>query len=229
MLSPKSSKFIQRLLGKFRDVRLKNLLEECGAYLETAKTGQHYLLSSKLHTNVFYDMGRALQYRDLCELFALIMLYLLEEQRLIQSVNVIMGPERGAIPLLHTIKQYLPARNVRTLVIERGETGYQLPAHAIIDPSDCILCVDDVFTTGKTLRAAIELCNTQSHEEHGGMDTMTVALSVCVNRAPKMWHPQYFMPVIPMVWIIRDPQEAYTADECSKDHWCKKDIPLVKK
>lgn len=201
--------------------RIFALFRERGACLDTITTGVHYLLSSGSHSGRFYNLKPALQYRDICELLTLILFRKLANLELLESINAVIGPEKGADPLIYMLLHYLPANIVRAISFKKvgkDETGRDIflpPTGIKIDASDSVLILDDVFTTGGSIKAVIQACN----EAH------VVGVGCCINRAPESWSPYPLWATSPIIWALRDPVDDYSADDCP---FCKKRIPLAK-
>ncbi len=189
--------------------RFRALLKKYGAYLEG-----HFILSSGLHTLVFFDMQLTFQYHQICDIFALHIYKNLPES-VRQSATLLAGPERGAWPLLLTLAHYLPNENIRTLSLrKKTDGGFELPKNAVLEEDDRVLVVDDVLTTGKTTRAVINAFD--SHP--------VIGAAFGINRAPAGWDIGKCLPVIPATWVFRDPQDQFRKEDCPA---CRKGIEVV--
>lgn len=201
--------------------RIFVLFQERGACLDTAMTGVHYLLSSGDHSGRFYNLKSALQYRDICELLILILFRKLASLELLESINAVVGPEKGADPLIYMLLHYLPANRARAISFKKvGKDDMKRdiflpPTGILVDANDSVLILDDVFTTGGSIKAVIRACN----------EAYIVGVGCCINRAPKGWSPYPFWATNPIIWALRDPVDNYSAGECP---FCKKGVPLVK-
>ncbi|GEM_PF-4089613 len=228
---------IDRALRLFRSGRYFEVLQAYEAYLDRRKTGKHYAFKSKkIHTDVFYDMKRALQFRHVCELSVLMLLSGLREAGVLNQINLIMGPERGAVPLLYAIEPYLPSRDVRIVIAQKSgieQNLWQLPQGSVFQADDRALYLDDTWRRGDTFKEVQRVCNEEAlHTKRStrieGSDEIAsevtvVAIGVCVNRAATCWSPRRFMPSISWVENIHDPLEAYPEDNCP---WCKENVPV---
>lgn len=201
--------------------RLLALFQERGACLDTTRTGVHYLLSSGSHSGRFYNLKLALQYRDVCELLVLILFQKLAGFGILESISAVIGPEKGADPLIYMLLHYLPANRVRAVSFKKvgkDDTGRDVflpPAGIQIDAHDSVLILDDVFTTGGSIKAVILACN----------EAYVAGVGCCINRAPKNWSPQPSWITIPIIWALRDPVDDYPVDDCP---FCRERIRLVK-
>lgn len=213
------------MLGEYSDdlvkERLLTLFQERGAFLDVARTGVHYLLSSGSHSGIFYNLKAALQYRDVCELLTLILFRKLAGLGILESINAVIGPEKGADPLIYMLLHYLPANRARAISFKKvGKDDMERdiflpPAGIQIDANDSVFILDDVFTTGESVRAVIRACN----------EAYIAGIGCCVNRAPKDWSPHPYWTAFPIIWALRDPVNNYPQDDCPL---CKERVPLVK-
>lgn len=201
--------------------RLLALFQECGACLDTTRTRVHYLLSSGSHSGRFYNLKLALQYRDVCELLVLILFQKLAGFGILESISAVIGPEKGADPLIYMLLHYLPANRVRAVSFkkvgkdEMGRDVFLPPTGIQVDAKDSVLILDDVFTTGGSIKSVIRGCN----------EAYIAGVGCCVNRAPRSWSSYPSWVTTPIIWALRDPVDDYSEDNCP---FCKKRVALVK-
>lgn len=223
MLSAEIRQQLEHLSGTMGEIQLKEELRGVGALVYSSdmpisgESRVHFMVKPGWHTGRFYAMQRAFQYRSFCNLFALILLNKLPDD-ILRSITMLAGPERRAIPFLHTLKHYLPNKEVRTVTLERRVNAGALPLFGIprgidIDRNDKVLLVDDVFNTGDTMIASIE-----------AIPALVVAAVVSINRAPASRTFEHSTQTVPLFWAIRDPLLAHPANDCP---YCREDIELV--
>lgn len=223
MLSVEIRQMLEHLAGVVDEIKIKEALRDVGALVYTSdaplpgKSKIHFGVKPGLHTGRFYAMQRAFQYRSFCDLFALILINKLPDD-ILRSITMLAGPERRAIPLLHTLKHYLPNKEVKTVTLERrGDVGalplFGIPRGISIDRDDRVLLVDDVFNTGDTMIASIE-----------AIPALVMAAVVSINRAPASRTFEHSTPTVPLFWVIRDPLLAHPIDDCP---YCREEIELV--
>ena len=125
--------------------KILKILEKTGAVL----TG-HFELSSGLHSNQYIQCALALQYpRDasiLCEELA--------RKFMNEGITVVAGPALGGIIISYEIGRALKARSVFS---ERQEGKMVLRRGFKIEPTDRVLVVEDVVTTGGSIKELIGL------------------------------------------------------------------------
>lgn len=223
MLSTEIRQQLEHLSGTMDEIQLKEVLRGIGALVYASdmpisrESMVHFMVKPGWHTGRFYAMQRAFQYRSFCNLFALILINKLPDD-ILRSITMLAGPERRAIPLLHTLKHYFPNKEVKTVTLERrGDVGalplFGIPRGISIDRDDRVLLVDDVFNTGDTMIASIE-----------AIPALVMAAVVSINRAPASRTFEHSTPTVPLFWVIRDPLLAHPVDDCP---YCKEEIELI--
>ena len=122
------------------------MFKDSGALLEG-----HFLLASGYHSAVYLEKFQVLQYplyvealcKDLAERFAG------------DEVNVVVGPTTGGVLLAYEVAKQL---GVRGIFAERGEGGIGrvLRRGFEIKENENVLLVDDILTTGGSVRDTME-------------------------------------------------------------------------
>lgn len=125
-------------------VDLGEVLERSGAVLHG-----HFLLTSGRHSDIYFEKFRVLeQPKVLTELCAPI------ADRFRGGVDVVAGPTTGGIIVAFEVARQL---GVNAVYVESEDGARKLRRGATIDPAARTLVVDDVLTTGKSLRETLEL------------------------------------------------------------------------
>ena len=125
--------------------KVEQIFEKAGAVLKG-----HFLLSSGLHSPVYWEKFQVLQYPEytekLCRMIA--------DHFRKSSVQVVAGPTTGGIILAYEVGRQL---GVRGIFAEKGETaGREFRRGFRIAPGERVLIVDDVLTAGGSLRDTID-------------------------------------------------------------------------
>ncbi|MGE5588410.1 MAG: orotate phosphoribosyltransferase [Clostridia bacterium] len=121
------------------------ILKETGAYL----TG-HFRLSSGLHSPVYVEKFRLLERPELAEK----VLRRLADRFRGDGVGVVIGPTTGGIIVAYEVARSLGAR---AIFAEREGGGRVLRRGFTIAPGERVLVVEDVVTTGLSVREVLDL------------------------------------------------------------------------
>ncbi|MBI2640874.1 MAG: hypothetical protein HYW91_03275 [Candidatus Sungbacteria bacterium] len=211
---------MESLARQMTGSRLQEMLRPCGALQDVddeppmGKERVHFAFDHQSHFGRYYDMQKALQFRSICDFFALLLLLQLPDE-IRRNINVVAGPERGVGQLLQGVAHYLPVPEVRTVTLEKVGSGQiKVPPYFKCDPDDRVLLVDDIFRSGRTLEAS----------KRALPGALISAVAVAVNRAPLSWSAERSALTMPIISVIRDPLLTFLKNDCP---WCECGIPLV--
>jgi orotate phosphoribosyltransferase len=145
---------------------LITLAREQGALLEG-----HFLLSSGLHSPAYFQCARLLERPDIASRLG----SALADRITVDNVDVTIAPALGGILVAHEVARAL---GVRALFAERDPStaGLILRRGFSIQPGERALVLEDVVTTGKSLKETMKVV-----EVNGGRVVATGAL---VDRNP---------------------------------------------
>ena len=114
----------------------------------------HFRLTSGRHAAYYMQCARVLQYPDvagpLCEQMA--------SNFADQGVTVVVGPAIGAIPLSYEVARAL---GVKSIFAERENGVMTLRRGFEVSAQDRVLVVEDVITTGGSVKEVIDLMRAQ--------------------------------------------------------------------
>jgi orotate phosphoribosyltransferase len=165
----------------------------------------HFLLASGLHSPLYWEKFRILQYPDstgkLCGLIA--------ERFRGQAVDLVAGPTTGGIILAFETARQL---RVRSIFAEKVGEIRVFRRDFTIRKGERVLVVDDILTTGSSVKETISAV-----DELGGI---VIGVGVLVDRSEK--NPDLGVPLFS---CLRAPTVAYPPQECPL---CGADIPLLK-
>jgi orotate phosphoribosyltransferase len=179
----------------------KEIFEQAGALLKG-----HFLLTSGLHSPIYWEKFKVLQSpphtEQLCRMIA--------DHFRDQKIEVVAAPTTGGIILaFETAKQL----GVRGVFAERtGEKERAFKRGFNIKPGERVLIVDDIFTTGGSLRQTMEAV-----KRLGGK---IVGIGVLVDRSI-----EEIDFGVPFFSCLRTEAVTYPPEDCPL---CKEGIPLVK-
>lgn len=165
----------------------------------------HFLLASGLHSPVYWEKFRILQYPHytgkLCHLIA--------ERFREQKVEVVAGPTTGGIIIAFETARQL---GIRSIFAEKTGAVRTFRRDFTIAPGERILIVDDILTTGGSIKETINAIN-----ELGGI---ILGIGVLVDRSGSETDFG-----VPLFSCLRTPTVTYSAEKCPL---CAANIPLIK-
>ena len=187
-------------MGSNLNSEVMDILESVGAMKEG-----HFLLSSGLHSPVYWEKFRLLQYPVYAEKLCRLIVQHFKDQ----SVDVVAGPTTGGIILAFEIGRQLGIRSI--FVEEEGEArvfrrDFEFKA------GERVLIVDDVLTTGGSIKGTIDAVN-----KLGGV---VIGIGVLVDRSTEEIDFN-----VPLFSCLHVPTVVYPAEACPL---CAAGRPLVR-
>lgn len=179
----------------------EEIFKKSGAILEG-----HFLLTSGLHSPIYWEKFRVLQYPNYTEQLC----RLISSHFARQDIQVVAGPTTGGIILAYEIARQLGVRGI--FAEKEGSDRRAFKRGFGISSGERVLIVDDVLTTGKSIREVLSLV-----AEQGGI---VIGIGVLVDRSEQ---EQEFG--VPLFSCLRSITPAYKPKECPL---CAAGIPLTK-
>ena len=164
----------------------------------------HFLLASGLHSPVYWEKFRILQYPHYTEKLC----HLIAQHFKDQKVDVVAGPATGGIILAFETARQL---GVRSIFAEKMGKIRTFRRDFDITPGEHILVVDDILTTGGSIRETISAI--------GKLGGVVIGIGVLVDRSQEKIDFG-----VPLFSCLRAPTVTYPAKECPL---CAAHIPLV--
>ena len=178
----------------------EEIFEKSGAILKG-----HFLLASGLHSPVYWEKFRVLQFprftEQLCGMIA--------SHFRGQGVQIVAGPTTGGVILAHEIARQI---GIQSIFAEKEGDERTFRRGFSIDPGATVLVVDDVLTTGGSVYEVIAAV-----EKIGGR---VIGVGVLVDRSQ-----QKIDFGVPLFSCHRAETITYRPEECPL---CTEKIPLVK-
>jgi len=178
------------------------MFRDAGAVLEG-----HFLLTSGMHSPIYWEKFHILQHPvltvSLCRMIA--------ERFKDAGIEVVAGPTTGGIILAFETARQM---GVRAIYAEKGEKGGRVFGRGLsLKPGERVLVVDDVLTTGGSVKDTIDLV----HQRAGGK---VVGIGVLVDRSS-----QGIDLGAPLFSCLRSETVAYRAEDCPL---CRQGLPLTR-
>ncbi len=177
---------------------IKKILEKTGAILKG-----HFLLSSGLHSDTYFQMALIFQYPE----YGKAVCQQLAENFKREKIDVVIGPAIGGIIISYQLAEILEARSI---FAERENGKMKLRRGFEIKKGENVLLCEDVITTGSSVREVINLVE----KEEGKI----LGIGCIVERGETEFN-------YPLKSLIKVDVENYTPENCPL---CKKGLPLVK-
>ena len=117
----------------------------------------HFKLSSGLHSNKYLQCAQVLQHPKEAQKLA----DELADRFSDIDIDVVVGPAMGGVTLSYAVGLAL---GKKTIFTEREDGDMTLRRGFKLNPSDKVLVVDDVLTTGKSVNEVIEVLNQEQAE-----------------------------------------------------------------
>ncbi|MCK4368191.1 MAG: orotate phosphoribosyltransferase [Dehalococcoidales bacterium] len=180
---------------------IEAIFEKSGAILKG-----HFLLASGRHSPVYWEKFRVLQYpnytQQLCRLIT--------DHFQKQKIQVVAGPTTGGIILAFEVARQLGVRGI--FAEKEGNQERAFRRGFGIKPAERVLIVDDILTTGSSIREVIAAVN-----KLGGT---IIGIGVLVDRSElKMDFG------VPLFSCLRSETITYPPENCPL---CAAGIPLVR-
>ncbi len=178
----------------------EEIFKKAGAILEG-----HFLLTSGLHSPLYWEKFRVLQHPHYTEQLCT----LISNHFSNSDIEVVAGPTTGGIILAHEVGRQM---NVRSLFAEKEGEKRAFKRGFSVKPGERVLVVDDILTTGKSVSEVLSLVR-----EQGGF---VAGIGVLVDRSE-----QEYDFGAPLFSCLRSKTITYKAENCPL---CASGIPLIK-
>ncbi len=182
-------------------VNVEEILQKSGAMLKG-----HFLLASGLHSPIYWEKFRVLQSPSYTEQLCL----MIADHFHKQEIQVVAGPTTGGIILAFEVARQLGVRGI--FAEKEGAQERAFRRGFSIDPGERVLVVDDIVTTGNSVRQVMSAVTKQNG--------IVVGVGILVNRSE-----QELEFGVPFFSCHRATALTYSPSECPL---CAAQIPLVK-
>ncbi len=166
----------------------------------------HFLLASGLHSPIYWEKFQVLQYPQYTEQLC----HMIADYFRNQGVQVVAGPTTGGIILAFEVAKQLGVRGIFAEKTGTNERAFRRGFK--ISPGERVLIVDDIFTTGNSIREVVAAVS-----KHEGK---IIGIGVLVDRST-----QEMDFGVPFFSCLRSITTTYNPSDCPL---CAAKIPLVK-
>ncbi len=165
----------------------------------------HFLLASGLHSPVYWEKFKVLQFPNYTEQLCRLIATHFRKQK----IEVVAGPTTGGIILAFEVARQL---GVRGIFAEKEGTGRSFRRGFNIKPGERVLVADDILTTGGSIREVLAAV--------AGQGGIVIGIGVLVDRSETKIDFG-----VPLFSCHRAATQTYTPENCPL---CAAQVPLVK-
>ncbi len=176
------------------------LLQDVGAVLDG-----HFLLTSGLHSGTYLEKFRVLQHPDLTQK----MCQMIAGHFAGSGIQLVAGPTTGGVIIAFEVARQM---GTRAIYAEREGEARVFRRGLSISPGEVVLVVDDILTTGGSIKEVIAEVNR--------LQAKVAGVAVLVDRSETK--PDFGVPLFS---CHRVSIAAYEPSQCPL---CRKGLPLVK-
>ncbi len=182
-------------------MEVEEIFQKSGAILKG-----HFLLASGLHSPIYWEKFQVLQYPNYTEQHC----HKISTHFQKHGIQVVAGPTTGGIILAFEVARQLGVRGIFAEKESGGERAFKRGFS--ISPGERVLIVDDILTTGNSIREVIAAVTKQ-----GGI---VIGIGVLVDRSE-----QRLEFGVPLFSCYRAVTPTYTPGDCPL---CAARVPLAK-
>ena len=159
----------------------------------------HFKLTSGRHSDVYYEKFTLLKNPKVCTVICKAMADNFKDTGAVTAV----GPTTGGIIIAYEVARYL---GIESIYAEPGETGRVFKRGFSLDKGQKVIIVDDVLTTGRSLKEVIGLVN--------GYGAEIVGVGVLLDRSGGQVNIDY--PFYPLATVSADSWEPSECPLCAR-------------
>ena len=176
------------------------IFEKAGALLKG-----HFLLSSGLHSDLYFEKFQVLQHPEYVEILCKKLASLFKDDK----IEAVVGPTTGGIIIAYEVAKNL---KIRSIFAESEEKRRVFKRGFSLKKGEGVLIVDDILTTGKSINEVVDLVKKYDGE--------IIGIGVLLDRSGGKVEFGY-----PLKALATTEVKNYSPEVCPL---CKKGEPLVK-
>src|SRR5256886_1118085 len=185
------------------DSTLPGLFQELGVV-----SSGHFVLSSGQHSDEYWEKFRLLEWPRVTEQLC----HEIATRYHRRSISAVIGPTTGGALLAQEVARQLDTRCLLAEPVSGG--GRELRRGFVLHTSERVLIVDDVLTTGLSLRETLSAIEQFQPE--------IVGIEVLIDRSGGDSITQFGVSCLALLTVLA---RTYYSEECPM---CKEGIPIVK-
>ena len=167
----------------------------------------HFQLSSGYHSNVYLQCAKVMQFPEMCSLLSSMIAKKFKDKK----IDVVIGPAIGGITLAYEMARKLHCRSIFAERVKKGNKKIMALRRGFgISKNEKVLIVEDVITTGGSVKEVIKLV------ERLKANIIGVAAIIDRSNGRIRLHPK-------QSFLIQIDAEKYDPKNCPL---CKKKIPI---
>ncbi len=165
----------------------------------------HFELTSGLHSGIYFEKFRLLEHPEITTLIC----KEIAERFKSEDFSTVAGPTTGGIIIAYELARQL---GKRCIFAEKSDEGREFKRGFEIKPGERILVVDDIFTTGDSIRDTISAVKRKAG--------VVIGVGVIVDRSE-----QTIEFGVPFFSVYKAPTKNWKPSECPL---CKEGLELLK-
>jgi orotate phosphoribosyltransferase len=183
------------------DQNVLDIFKKAGALMEG-----HFLLTSGLHSGVYWEKFRVLQFPEYTSMLCGMIAQHFKDEK----IQVVAGPTTGGVILAFETARQM---GIRSIFAEKDSGGGRSFHRGFpIEPGERVLIVDDILTTGGSVVEVIEAVRKQKGDIRG--------IGILVDRSDRKIDLGS-----PLFGCLRSATQAYKPEDCPL---CAQKVPLVR-
>jgi orotate phosphoribosyltransferase len=183
------------------DQNVLDIFKKAGALLEG-----HFLLTSGLHSGVYWEKFRVLQFPE----YTTMLCSMIAQHFKDEKIQVVAGPTTGGVILAFETARQM---GVRSIFAEKDSGGGRSFHRGFsIEPGERVLIVDDILTTGGSVIEVIDAVNKLKGDIRG--------IGILVDRSDRKIDLGS-----PLFSCLKSETQTYKPEQCP---FCAQKLPLVR-
>ncbi|MCX7785083.1 MAG: phosphoribosyltransferase family protein [candidate division WOR-3 bacterium] len=173
----------------------------------------HFLLSSGLHSAIYFEKFRILENPDLVIMFCKMIVDYFRKH----NISIVCGPTTGGVIIAYEAARQLNVKCIFAETAPSPQKGRVIRRGFTIHPEDRVLIVDDILTTGSSINDTLSALDTYS--------ATIIGIGVFIDRKTNPVTFYQDNKILELYACYQIPVENYPPESCPL---CKMNIPIEK-